>query len=202
MTIFNRVGRKIINRVKRRMLTNKDFSLISSNCNGSFILHDLGIEFNTPTINLWIKPDDYIKFLQNLHYYLEQDLIFIEEPNISYPVGVLDDIKIYFQHYETQSDAKNKWVERSKKINYNNLYILFTDRDGCTYQNSCDFDALPYQNKVVFTHIPYPEFESAYYIKGWEKEECVGMCHEFKNKFSAKRIYDDFDYIVWFNHII
>lgn len=199
MNNVNQMLRKRINKINRKKLKNKDFSLICSNCNGAFILHDLGMRFNSPTVNLWMKPDHFIRFLQDIQHYLKCDMTFIEEPNVDYPIGVLDDIKIYFQHYQTKEEAKNKWIERSKRINFDNLFIMFSDRDGCTYQDLCDFEKLPYKNKVVFTHKPYPEFKTAHYIKGWEKEECVGMCFEFKNKFSGKKHYDDFDYIKWFN---
>ena len=191
--------RDMYNKKNRSKLKNTDISVISSNCNGGFILHDLGLKFNSPFINLWVKPDDFVKFLSNIHYYLECDMSFVEEPNIDYPIGVLDDVRIYFQHYKTPEEAKNKWIERSKRINFDNLFILFTDRDDCTYQTLSDFDALPYENKVVFTNKPYPEFKSAYYIKGFESEKSVGMCFEYKNCFSVKKYYDDFDYVDWFN---
>ena len=126
--------------------------------------------------------------------------IYVEAvPDINYPIGVLDDVNIYFQQYATEEEAREKWVERSKRINFQNLFIMFTDRDGCTYQDLCDFEALPYKNKVVFTHRLYPEFDSAYYIRGWEKQECVGMCANYVNKFSWKKYYDQFDYVSWFN---
>lgn len=192
--------RKIYKKINILRLKNKDFSIIASNCNGAFILHDLGLRFNSPFVNLWIKPDDFIKFLKNIHHYLECELSFTEEENISYPIGILDDIRIYFCHHSTKEDARNKWIERSKRINFDNLFIMFTDRDSCSYQNLCDFDALPFKNKVVFTHIPYKEIKSAYYLKGWESESSVGMCFKYKKEHSIKKHYNDFDYVTWFNH--
>lgn len=144
-------------------------------------------------------PKDYIRFLRNLQFYLNCELNFIEEPDIDYPIGVLGDVKIKFAHYATKEDAREKWIERSKRINFDNLFIMFTDRGGCTYQDLCNFDTLPYKNKVVFTHRPYPEFKSAYYIKGWEDDECVGPLFEYVNHFSLKKYYDSFDYVNWFN---
>lgn len=199
MSKINLLLREKINNKNKKRLKNKDFSLISSNCNGAFILHDLGLRFNSPFVNLWMKPNDYIKLLQKLEYYLSCEMTFTEESNISYPIGVLDDIKIYFQHYKTPEEAKQKWFERAERIDMNNLFIMFTDRDGCTYQNLSDFNSLPYKNKIVFTNKPYPEFKSAYYLKGWENDDSVGMCFEFKNSFTGKKYYDDFDYIGWFN---
>ena len=191
--------RKAYRTIVSRRLRNKDFSLIASNCNGCRLLHDLGLRYNSPFVNLWMKPSDFIKFLSNMNYYLSCEMTFIDEPDITYPIGVLDDVRMYFQHYESRENAKEKWYERSKRINFDNLFIMFTDRDGCTYQNLCDFDALPYKNKVVFTHVPYPEFTSAYYLKGWESEPSVGLCFTYKSKSSIKKHYDDFNYIRWFN---
>jgi len=196
---IKRCIRQVYNKTLIRKLKNNNFSLIASNCNGAFILHDLGLRFNSPFVNLWMKPDDFIRFLSNIDYYLSCEMTFIEERDVSYPIGVLDDVRINFQHYATNETAKEKWIERTKRINFNNLFIMFTDRDGCSYQNLCDFEALPYKNKIVFTHIPYPEFQSAYYLKGWESEVSVGNCFEYKSLFSIRKHYDDFDYIGWFN---
>ena len=199
MSKLNDILRKRINKRNRKNLINKDFSLIASNCNGGFLLHDLNLQFKTPFINLWMKPNDFIKYLQNITYYQSCSLVFKEKSVQDYPVGILDDIEIYFQHYKTKEEAKAKWEERSKRINLDNLFILFTDRDGCTYQNLLDFDKLPYQNKIVFTNQIYSEIKSSFYIKGFEDEESVGLCFEYLNKFTGKKIYDCFDYISWFN---
>ena len=199
MSKYNRFLRNFIKLRNRMRLTNKDCSLISNNCVGTMILHDLGLEYKTPTINLWFQPSDYIKFLQNIHHYLNCDLCFIDEPGISYPVASLDDIKIYFQHYQTAELANKKWQERSKRINFDNLFILFSDRDGCSYQNLADFDALPYPNKIVLTNLPYPEFKSAYYLKGWESQSCVGYLFGYQNSYTGKKHYDKFDYVSWLN---
>lgn len=191
--------RNVYNKNNRKKLNNKDFSVIASNCNGAFILHDLGLRFNSPFVNLWMKPDDFIKFLSKIEYYLSCDMSFVSEEGIDYPVGVLGDVRIYFQHYKTEKEAKEKWTTRSKRINFDNLFIMFTDRDGCTYENLRDFDKLPYKNKVVFTNKPYKEFKSAFYLKGFEKEKSVGMCYKYKSRFSIKKHYDDFNYVEWFN---
>ena len=43
-------------------LKNKDFTIISHNCVGGVIYHDLGLKFNTPTINLFFMAKDFIKY--------------------------------------------------------------------------------------------------------------------------------------------
>lgn len=176
MTIINVVKnlfRSFYLKKQRQKLTNKDFSVIASNCNGGCILHDLGMRFNSPFVNLWIKPKDFIKLLKDTQHYLSCELSFTKEEGIGYPVGLLDDIRIYFQHYKTEQDAKSKWEDRAKRINYSNLFILFSDRDGCTESDLKEFDQLPYQNKVVFVNKEHPDLKSAFYIKGFEDKESL-----------------------------
>lgn len=191
--------RKRINIRNSKQLKNKDFSLISSNCNGAFILHDLNLKFNSPTVNLFIYPSDFVKFVKNLEYYLECDLKFIKKEDRSYPVGKLDDIEIYFMHYKDEHEAEMKWKERVKRINFDNIFIMMTDRDGCSFEDLQEFDKLPYKNKVVFTHKEYPKIKSAFYVKGFENQNSVGDLFAYKNRFTGYKYYDDFNYIEWFN---
>lgn len=208
--ILDYLNMKIINGIKalfrsfylkrlRERLSNQDFSIIASNCNGALILHDLGLRFNSPFVNLWMKPKDFIKMLKDIQYYMSRELVFTKEDGIDYPVGLLDDIRIYFQHYKTEQDAKSKWEDRAKRINYSNLFIMFSDRDGCTESDLKEFDQLPYPNKVVFVNKQHPEIQSSFYIKGFEDKESVGICSRYKSIGSLKKYYDDFDYVGWFN---
>lgn len=48
-------------------------------------------------------------------------------------------------------------------------------------------------------HKRYPEIKSSVYIPGFEQPDCVGMCMDFKNRFTYKRYLDSFDYVKWFN---
>lgn len=66
--------REVYLKGRREVLKNKSFTLISNNCNGCFILHDLGVKFNTPTVNLYFGMEDFIKFLERLDYYLALEL--------------------------------------------------------------------------------------------------------------------------------
>lgn len=199
MNCLNKLLRKKIRKKYVLNLENSNFSIISSNCNGAFICHDLNQQFRSPFVNLWLKPNDFIKYLRDINHYMNCDLHFTKEEGINYPIGILDDIKIYFQHYSSEEEARFKWNDRSKRIDFDNLFILFTDRDGCTYQNLVDFNMLPFNNKVAFCHKSYPELNSAFYIKGFENDSCVGMCFDYVSQFSGHRYYDTFDFVKWLN---
>lgn len=186
---------------QRWRLRNESVSLISNNCNGGFVLHDLRLPFRTPTINLYIPPRDFIRFVSNLDAYLAMD--FVEKKTMSkYPVAMLGDIEIHFVHYLTLQEAINKWRERAKRINKNNLFIIMAERDGCTYEDLLAFDALPYPKKIVFTHQPYPAIKSAYWIKDCIDGNGVGYLYEYRHKWSPIRYMYDFDFVKWFNSLV
>ncbi len=186
-------------KINKARLKNKDFSIISSNCNGGVILHDLGQRFNSPFVNLWILPKDYLKLLNNFDDYMKYDLIFVEDNRYNYPVAILKDIKLYFQHYESKDEARIKWEQRRKRIIRDNIFVLFSDRDGCTYNDLIEFEKVPFENKVVFTKQKHPELKSSFYIRGFENQPCVGICSEYRNRHSVRRYLDDFDYVKWLN---
>src|SRR5688572_22103122 len=94
----------------RLLLQNKDFTIISNNCWGGIIYQDLQLPYLSPTVNLYMFIPCYIKFLENLEFYLNKKLDFTEESkynqaNINkirkwYPIGKLDDIELHFIHYD------------------------------------------------------------------------------------------------------
>ena len=183
-------------RVKK--LKNNDFSIISSNCIGMFMYKDMELPYLSPTINLSIPMNDFVKMAENLRWYMEQKITQAETKE-DYPVGFLGDVEIRFIHYSTFEEAVWKWEERKKRINWDNLFIAGAERDGCTYETIRRFQQLPYKNKVIFTHVRYPEFPSAYYIKGFEEEKEVGVITFFKEQFFKRRYLDDFDYVRFLN---
>lgn len=198
--IIKRCLRLHIDIPNRIRLKNKTFSILSSNCMGGFIYHHLNIRFNSPTINLLIKPGDFVKFLGNLKFYLDCDVEEIQVEGIDYPVGKIGDVLLYFVHYKSFEEAKQKWNIRKQRINFDNLFVMMAQRNGCTYEDLKAFDKLEYKNKVVFTAQEYPEINSAYVLLGNDpKNEDVGDLPGYKNMRFGKRWLDDFDYVVFLN---
>ena len=199
LTKLKLLENKLYNINKKKHLKNKDFTIISSNCIGGIIYHDLGLPFLTPTVNLSFDMNDFVKFVSNLKYYIDKDLIKLDT-NKEYPIGVIEDIKINFIHYKTFEEAKTKWDERKQRINYDNLFIIGTDKDNCTYETLKAFENLPYENKIIFTHIDYSEISSSYCIKGFEDKNELGVITNFKERFLMRRYLDDFDYVSFLNN--
>lgn len=191
------------NNKRKRKLVNKDFTILSSECAGGVIYHDLGLRFDSPTINLWFKPDDYLLFLSDLDYYLNTDKL-VEEPhsNLGYPVGVLGEdtkkIKIFFQHYPNFEIAKNKWNIRKKRVHLDNLFIIMTDRDGATKETLNSFDSLKFKNKVIFTGKKYPKIKSSYYIYNCTENGHLGDIFH-RSVLTGKSKLDTFDFVNFLN---
>lgn len=184
---------------QKKKLTIANPCVVSNNCVGGAILHDLGLQFLSPFVNLLIMPADYIKMLKSLPEYMASELRFFRQDGIEYPIAKLKDITVHFIHYNTEEDARLKWYERVARMDYNHLYILFSDRDGATKDDIEEFDKLPYKHKVVLVNKPTPNIKSAVYLKGYEKDKEIGMLIAYKNKFSYRKKYDDFDYVRWLN---
>lgn len=183
---------------KRKNLKNEDFTILASNCNGTFMYYDLNLPYLSPTINLSIGMDDFVKMAGNLKWYMQQEITLSGGPE-AYPVGMLADVRIQFVHYADFAEGVAQWNERKKRINWDNLFIVGTQKDGCSYETLQKFDQLPYENKVVFTKTEYPEFQSACYMKGFEAEEELGVLTNYKEQFRLRRYLDDFDYVSFLN---
>ena len=199
MNLIQRIEWRLFKELRRLRLKNRTPSIIASNCVGTFIYYDMKLRYQSPTINLSFEMNDYVRFLENLRWYLEQPVVPFADERFDYPCGMLGDVEIRFNHYKTFEEAAAKWEERKKRIDWDNLFVIGVDRDDCTYDSIKRFDALPYPNKVIFTHKPYPEFKSACYLNGFEDETCVGILTSFKEQFLVRRYMDDYDYISFLN---
>lgn len=79
--IYRRILRMHMDKEYQRKIKNKDCSIISMNCVGGVVSHELGLRFNSPTVNLWFTPKEFIKFLSQLEYYLYDCKIEMDEKN-------------------------------------------------------------------------------------------------------------------------
>lgn len=208
--IVKRAIKKAINEMKKPMiilkrrnnkkkLKNQDFTIISNNCWGGFVYQDFDVQYNTPFIGLFLHPTDYIKLLSNLKHYLQCKLSFTDSPKYhfdtiqkNYPVGVLDDIEIYFLHYKSKEEAYQKWNRRLKRVNIDTLFIAFAETKACTIKDIEEFNDLSFNNKVCFTANQYENFKDCVLIKGYEKQGYLSSDY-------LKKYKKHFDIAKWLN---
>ena len=115
--------------------------------------------------------------------------------NPSYPIGVLgDDIEIHFLHYHSEQEAREKWERRVERINWDRLFISFSERDLCTPQHIAQFDALEFPRKVCFTANEYPDLSSTVWLKNYKGQGEVGDLYR-----DYKVVMKQFDIARWLN---
>ena len=105
---------------------------------------------------------------------MEQELVFEEElisPSWThevYPLGHLGDIDIHFLHYSSIEEARTKWEKRKKRINWDNIYFKFDNKDSASEEILSKMDNLPYSNKLILVNRPYKNLKSQCVIPGQE----------------------------------
>ncbi len=181
---------KVTSKIKYSMLVNKvsitadlsSISLISMNCIAGTYYHDVNKRFLTPTINLFFTADDFIKFVNGLEKYLSIT------PKVTmgekYPIGVLDDIKIYFMHFDSTDLALEKWEERKKRVNLDRVFVIMVEQNGFTNKNYEDFQHIKYP-KILFTRNPEHQADNVVYFEKYKDLE------ELPNIIDQREFYKD-----------
>lgn len=194
--------RHILMTNKRKSVLNKDISILCNNCVGAMVLHDLGLRFNSPTVNLWFQPSNYIMFLESLlrvseeHRYNESF-----EKGIDYPIMTIDDrITVYLKHYPSFEKALEKWNQRIERINFSNLLVVLVERDGCTYEDLKKFESLPYKNKIALVHKSYEDIHCSFVVPSNRSDFEVDDLTEWAGMFGKG--YDKIDWVNIINKTI
>lgn len=132
----------------RKNFHKHNLTIISQNCIGGVFYHDMGLPFNSPTINLFFEANDFLRFVLHLKQYLALplEMHWGEE----YPIGKLGDLNIYFMHYHTCTEAFESWNRRVKRIQWDNILVLSTDRDHFGEEEYELWKQIPFP-KLLFT---------------------------------------------------
>ena len=151
-------------------------TIIANNCCGSFLMRDMGLEYNSPTTLTHIMPEEYLKFCLNLKDYLKCDLKEYKEVSDyhkeilsrfygktmnDFPRGLLGDICVMFQHEPDFESAKMRWKRHIARMDWDNLNFLFCVKFELHKNLAIEFAKSDLPNKVIFTRefdIDYPHY--------------------------------------------
>ena len=206
MIMFNAHKQYLLGWLRRRQLTNKGFSVICNNCfAGVAIYQKLGLKYTTPFVGLWFYSDDYIRFLENLNWYLNQPLVFTKvskHPEVNkasniqrYPIGVLGgDVEIQFVHYKSEKEAEEKWGRRVKRVNLDNLFFIYCDQNNFKDEYLVRYERLPFKNKIFFSAKPR-DSKISIFIEEYKNQNEIGNSLEKRESYYEKYI----DLIKWLN---
>lgn len=155
-------------------------TIFAPNCWGGITYNHLDLEFRSPLINMHEPHEEYLKFLANPRYYMDQDLV-LKEKYIDhtmtkpFPVVWLGDITLWMNHYDNFRTAREAWERRRERIDWDNLFVMFFDEDPKLVET---FLSLPYEKKVCFVPwetdrpgcipVPYRKQEKLQKYPFWE----------------------------------
>lgn len=184
-------------------------TIISQNCLGGVLYKDFGVQFLSPTIDLGIYGEDFLKFVENLHYYLSITPEPLSEKGHSpfsdkfiYPLVTIDDITLHCGHYDSCAEAIECWERRKLRVNYDRIYVLANSwdmmSDPVLIERLCQS---PY-NTVCFTFEHY-DFDGCIQLQGdeWQKKRngvvTPGLLDYVPG--TTKRYYEgQYDFRPWF----
>lgn len=147
---------------RRKKLKGTDFTIISNNCWGGHAYRWYDLPYRSPTVGLYFWAEDYLKFVSDLRHYIDGHLEFIppsesrhfeslkELGQLNVPIGLIDDVEIVFLHYKTETEAREKWERRCKRINWDHILVKNSYMNGCTDNIMQDFLSLNYDCKLFF----------------------------------------------------
>lgn len=198
--------RRVLRTMQRLRLRNRDFSIICQNCIGGVIYHNLGLPFLSPTINLWMEEKDFYRFAANLKHYLSQELLFVSGIDET-PTAWCDDVLIHFNHYHSEEEAAAKWHERCKRVNYDNLFFVCSDRWSVskdlqpTEKDIRSLAEVEARGRCVFAVKEYDGLDYIHHLRQDPDDDCVYpfMIDRYKRLPFWKWEFQ-FDYVKWLNH--
>ena len=101
--------------------TQKAPTIFCSTCIGGMISHNLGLQFMSPTVNLWLTPSDFVKFVSNLNKYLT-DIPEYTTGRLRYnPVNMLKTVLFGFM---TSGYCSLRELEDNCKVNIRFMYLM------------------------------------------------------------------------------
>ncbi|WP_281641805.1 DUF1919 domain-containing protein [Hoylesella loescheii] len=187
------------------MNKNNSPTIICNNCVGGVILHDLGLKFNTPTINtLFLSFDDFLYFVEHLKEFTNLDVYELKQTEHPFPIGVQEykgrKIRVGFVHYASFDEGKAAWIKRMKRVNLDNTFVIYESRTISDEELDA-FSSIKYPKLILSLTDKSKEQKYAFY-KGHQLYEnwFPGKVLEYKNFLGVKRYLDDFDYIDFLNN--
>ncbi len=154
--------RKRLEKKWQKRLKDKEFTLITQNCIGGVIYSDLGMEFTSPTINMFIEDENFVKLVENLEHYMSIKPVKVTDcyadpvdPSIEYPIIKIDDIKINCLHYKDCQQAIEDWERRKKRIYWKKILVIANSWNLHENKKLIErIGRIPYK-KIIFTYKDY-----------------------------------------------
>lgn len=195
--------RRMAYNLKRRARLRCRPSVISRNCVGGVLCHDLRLRFLSPTINISMPEEDFILFCRHLSAFLAVKMEEVAEHDKNYPVGRLNTefgtVTLWLVHYATFQDGAQAWERRKKRVDMDNLRIIFHLAPNPSESLLEQFEQLPFAHKLLLSsgmdQAKYPHcYNLSCYEGGFR-----GDITQYISDTGITRYQDEYDWIPFLN---
>lgn len=118
-------------------------TILSDDCWGGYVYHDLCLPFTSPIVNIWWPTGQFCKFMLDPFYYLAQPLEMKREGDFNrglYPIGTLGEgerqVELHLTHAPNFAYMKERWDRRKKRINPSRIFVKLAVDGGRAPQGS------------------------------------------------------------------
>lgn len=117
-----------------------------------------------------ICDGNFYKIVSNPQHYLSHEFVpYTDSEFPDIPSAKLDDAIVHFTHYSSLEEGASIWKKRSKRINWDNLYIIAADM-RLTEEQIREYGRVKCKKLVVFTSKKYP-YPWCLYVKRFSGQE-------------------------------
>ena len=181
--------------LRRKKLHDPRFTVISNNCWAGLVYESYGLQKQSPTVGMYFMAEEYVKFVSDLPYYIQQcQLRFIPPENArhktfyaqdkrfgTYPIARLGDVEIAMLHYHSEEEAAQKWNRRCQRICWDRMLVKMNDQNACTPEIADRFLSLPIKSKLFFTVRDTIDGEGVVRARDWG----MGHIHGLQEPYGA-----------------
>lgn len=186
----------VLNRYhNRRRNHQKEISILCGNCIGGYMYYQLGVRFDSPTVNLVIT--DMYKYIMNLDYYNTRKLLNTNEfVGGGIPIAILDDIRIVLTHYATFDEGKSAWEKRVPRIHRDNMYVIDSDI-SLDEEKLRNYGTLKCKKLIIFTAKKY-DYPYCFQVREFTNADKCGniLGKTITGKWKFEKF---FDWVGWLN---
>lgn len=146
---------------RKKLFSGNTPTILSNECSAGAIYQTLGLPMISPTINVGLLENDFIKLCQNPKHYFSIEVTDYNFGRVTFhqegaprhydiPCSKIDDITVYWAHCDPDGRFLKRWNVTRKKVNYDNLICCMSNSRIQISQKGWEaFSKLPYRHLAI-----------------------------------------------------
>ncbi len=135
-------------------IKNSNISILSDSCFAGYLYHKFGMQFTSPTINMFADNENYLRFLKDIKGHFNESMVEVDAPvehpywgKYAYPRGLVGDSEWVFNHDASFETAAERWKRGVERFNFDNYLVIMSLMSESAAN---EFDQLPIEHKIGF----------------------------------------------------